>query len=86
MRRCYEELLSRNPDARGLVQTRFWIEPDGSVSQACIADATLNDEKAARCVLAEFSSITFAPARGYAVIVYPIRFDPNPLRPPRHPQ
>jgi hypothetical protein len=76
LQRCYTDLLSRNRDARGRIETRFVIAPDGTVSDACITDATLNDQMAANCVLRQFSSLQFGSANGYVTVVYPIRFSP----------
>jgi hypothetical protein len=78
MRHCYDELLSRNPNAQGRIQTRFVISPDGTVSDVCLSDFTLNDDATVRCVLSEFSRINFEPAAGYVAVVYPLAFEPGP--------
>jgi hypothetical protein len=73
---CYNALLARNRVARGLLQTRFIITPEGTVSNACVSVATLDDDVAAECMLDAFSRLNFGPAKGSVVVVYPIRFEP----------
>ena len=82
LRSCYEALLKTNNEARGKVQTRFTIAPDGLVTTRCIdRETTVDDQGLAECVLAEFSAMKFASNEDdyvYTTVVYPIVFSPAP--------
>ena len=78
MRGCYDTLLARMPGAQGLVHTFFEIAEDGSVSYACIDEATLDDNEMAECILRTFRGIEFGPSPGSVTVVYPLRFAPEP--------
>ena len=75
-RECYETGLGRNPELRGLVKVRFVIGPNGRVTQAWIAEATLPDCDVAHCVRDAFKRIEFpGPDGGTVTVVYPIMLE-----------
>ena len=66
-------------EARGTLQMRFTIDPEGAVTTHCIDPVTtIDDEGLGECVLARFSELKFAPDDGYTIVVYPIVFAPGP--------
>jgi hypothetical protein len=74
---CYRRALSHDPKAAGRVETRLVIDPDGSVSSACIQKTTLNDGDAVACMLDEFRAIRFGPGKGSMTVVYPLSYSPG---------
>lgn len=83
-RKCYEELLARQPDAGGRLEMEFTIAGDdkigGIVEEAGIAKtSSLKDEKMATCVRESLLTLSFPPPAhdGVVTVVYPIIFGPE---------
>lgn len=88
VRDCYEEVLSRQPDAGGQVDMWFKIVADDKLGGLVEEDeehdggmigGTLSDEKMQTCVRESLLTVTFPPpAHGGVVTVgYPIVFAPG---------
>ncbi len=76
-RRCYESALARDPKMEGRLDVRFEITAEGKVMRARIAENTLPDCDAARCVRDNFRSLLFPkPQGGIVTVTYPIMFSP----------
>ncbi len=78
-RRCYEAGLQKNPNLEGRVRTKFIISESGSVELVADGGSELPDPDVVQCVVGEFGTLRFGPARrGKVTVVYPIRFNPHP--------
>ncbi|HWB81929.1 MAG TPA: AgmX/PglI C-terminal domain-containing protein [Nannocystaceae bacterium] len=81
-RRCYEELLRRDPIAEGRVTLRFGIVADGDCGrvdrcEVVDADSDLPDPRFRGCVVDAMKAVIFAaPRSGRVEVVYPILFRP----------
>ena len=80
-RKCYEELLARQPDAGGKLEMEFTIVADdelgGMVEDAGIADGSaLGDEKMDTCIRESLTTLAFPPpAHGGVVSIHaPLTF------------
>ena len=83
-KKCYEELLTRQPDAGGRIMMTFKIVGDdklgGIVEDAAVeADGGVADEKMSTCVRESLSTLAFRPPADDDVvtIVYPVVFNPK---------
>lgn len=77
-RKCYESALARNPNAEGLLSVRFVINAEGRVTLPRIAENTIPDCDAVRCVRDNFLPLVFPkPQGGIVTVVYPIMFSPG---------
>src|SRR5262245_21532824 len=65
---CFDQARKRDPKAAGSVETRFVIEPSGSVSSACIHKTTLHDGETLECLLDQFRALHFGPSKGTATV------------------
>jgi len=74
---CYRKALEHDPKAAGRVETRFVIDPDGSVSSPCIHKTTLEDGEAVECMLDQFRALRFGPAKGAMTVIYPLSYNPG---------
>ncbi len=77
IRACYEGLLKRDPNSKGLVATEFVIGQDGHPewADARSAGTTVVDEAMLDCVERVFACITYpAPEQGRVFVRYPIDF------------
>jgi hypothetical protein len=88
-RACYEELLSRQPDAGGRVEMSFSIVADehlGGIVDDVATDGGLpdaiRDERMDTCMRESLSTLAFRPPPqgGTVTIVYPIVFSPREER------
>lgn len=77
LRVCYEEVLGRDPEARGQMQTRFVIDKHGAVTSACLERADIDDHDGGECLLEEFRELRFPTAASDLTVIYPIRFVPD---------
>jgi hypothetical protein len=76
--KCYESALARDPQMEGRVTVRFVINAEGRVTLPQIAENSLPDCGAARCVRDNFPALVFPkPEGGIITVVYPIRFAPG---------
>jgi hypothetical protein len=71
---CYRELLARNPDAFGSLDVRLLIAPTGAVTDACVVEATLDDEPTSVCILYALERRRFTAVKGYELVRVPLRF------------
>ena len=76
LRYCYERALVSDPTLAGTVRVRFVIGPDGSVTEAAVADSTLGKPDVEECVLRAIRQVTFRPPEGggTVVVTYPFLF------------
>jgi TonB family protein len=75
---CYERELQSKPELAGKVSVRFVIDANGAVSEAAVAESTLEDANVEACVLAAIRHWKFpAPSGGgTAVVTHPWYFKP----------
>jgi TonB family protein len=73
IRYCYEVALNRSPSLAGKLGVSFTIDATGGVSDAAVAQSTLNDETVEQCVLARIRRWKFPEPKGggTCVINYP---------------
>ena len=78
-RTCYQELLKRQPDARGKMIVGLTIGVDGRVRTAQVADSTINDGLMRGCLTSKLKSMKFPNPRGEepVKVQYPFTFAPN---------
>lgn len=78
-RTCYEKGLTKNDKLEGMVQVRFVIERDGTVSHVSAGDgSTLPEPEVRSCVLHAFEEIHFPnPEGGVVTVIYPIMLAPG---------
>lgn len=48
---CYKQLLRRQPEAKGKIEIRFAVNPDGRVVRAEIVQSTIDDSEMQQCIL-----------------------------------
>jgi hypothetical protein len=76
-RACYETALAREPALKGGVTVSFQITTSGSVSDAHIANTSLNNGRVESCLLRVFGRLKF-PASDHATNVpWPLIFNPT---------
>ena len=61
LRRCYERSLKTNPVLEGKLQIALTIAPDGRVSDAHVAQTTLDDGELPACILGVIRKLRFGP-------------------------
>jgi hypothetical protein len=86
LKTCYADLSLRVAEASGTMEAEVTLAPDGTVTDACITEATtLNDHAMAQCVLAELRAMRFSPPGKPATALLPLEFrptaEPVPYRP-----
>ncbi len=69
LRRCYESLRERDPNARGTLVGALVIIASGSVASARLSGGTLTDESFGRCAGDLFRSLSFPKSEGGSVKV-----------------
>lgn len=75
MRKCYEAVLVRDPNATGKTSTRFVIGRDGKVAEARTTVSGNLPPEVGACVEMAFRGLTFqAPEGGIVTVTYPIVF------------
>lgn len=75
LQHCYERQLQTNPDLSGHVTANWRIELDGSVSNATIAESTLNHRQAEGCMVRQLEQMRFdEPDGGMCDIDFPFVF------------
>jgi hypothetical protein len=74
--RCYEEARERNPSLQGLVEVRFLINTDGTVSQAMVAETDL-PSPVTDCVLSVFYDLQLPEQKEPVIAQYPMFFNPG---------
>ena len=72
IRRCYTDLLSRDPKARGKVRLGFAIEPDGKVGKVRIEQQTVKLDK--MCLTKALKQGRFAKPKGTTEVSVPFIF------------
>lgn len=73
---CYAEELARDASAKGSLEVRFTVQPDGTVGQAAVAHTTFASAPVSACVLEVFGGMRFPKHSdpGVQVVSYPIVF------------
>jgi outer membrane biosynthesis protein TonB len=75
---CYEAELQKTPNLSGKVAAMFVIGPDGSVSEANVAETSLNNTSAENCMMARIKRWKFPEPVGGGVVTvtFPWIFNP----------
>ena len=75
---CYETQLNQKPDLAGKVQVNWTIDPSGSVSEAQVTDASLEDPAVQNCMLQRIRRWKFPEPVGGGVVsvTFPWHFKP----------
>ncbi|MFO0590076.1 MAG: AgmX/PglI C-terminal domain-containing protein [Polyangiaceae bacterium] len=83
-RACYEPSLTKTPDLKGGVTTRFLIGANGGVKSAQILGTDLPQD-IGTCVVRVFGSLTFPepPDARPVTVTYPLTFTPNKAQGPK---
>jgi hypothetical protein len=69
LRYCHEKGLVDDPRLQGDVEFEFTISAEGNVTQAKIADSTLESEGVEKCLLVKLKSSTFPSSQGGGIAV-----------------
>ncbi|APR88651.1 hypothetical protein A7982_14000 [Minicystis rosea] len=78
LRKCYEHVLARDPNATGKAATRFVIDRSGAVPEAHTTLSGNLPPDISACVETAFRGFTFeAPSGGIVTVTYPIVFSPG---------
>lgn len=64
VRRCYEQVLVKQPSAEGRFTVHFTIGPDGSVIEADVVEDTIKNEQMASCIIHSVKTWKFPEPRG----------------------
>lgn len=80
---CYSAALARDAKTQGRIVSKFTIEEDGSVKQACDNGSTVGDPVLVECVLkvmttVEFDAYSIGDPCPAVTLMYPIQFSPEP--------
>ncbi|HEX4925798.1 MAG TPA: AgmX/PglI C-terminal domain-containing protein [Bdellovibrionales bacterium] len=76
LNRCYAQLLSKSPQAKGEVHLTFTIQPNGSVTALRVLKSTLDDADLQKCVISVVERAQFRGFRAEPIVVnYPIYFE-----------
>jgi len=62
LRRCYRDMLKKDPSHYGTMTVRFVVQADGSARDAVVDFSTLPSPALEACVLEVFNRVTFPPA------------------------
>ncbi len=77
IKKCYESSAAGRKSLGGKVVVRFVISDEGTVSEAAVKEATLDDKGLETCVVAAVKTWRFPkPKHGPAAINFPFRFGP----------
>ncbi len=78
VRFCYEQELTRRPDARGRVAVRFMISPTGAVQSAVATSDSLKSAALRGCIAGAVKRWIFpAPENsGFVIVTYPFVLEP----------
>ncbi|MFL5319527.1 MAG: AgmX/PglI C-terminal domain-containing protein [Myxococcaceae bacterium] len=68
IRYCYETALQHSPELAGKVAVLFTIDPAGDISDADLAETTLNNESAEQCMLSKIRRWKFPAPEGGGVV------------------
>ena len=73
---CYEKMLVKNPSLEGKVVLKFVISADGTVSDASVAETTIDSPKLKDCMLRVARRMVFPQPKGGGIVVvkYPFLF------------
>jgi hypothetical protein len=79
IRRCYEERLVKDPDLAGIVEMKFMVAKDGSVSSAMVKRSSLRDSEVEECLVDRLLYLRFTPRNGGGIVgvSYPFVFQPE---------
>jgi hypothetical protein len=82
MKRCYEDVLQREPDERGRVVLHWILGADGQAEVVRVEEATVHDERLPYCLahrILELRFPPFDPDDGPAEISFPFAFTSKSL-------
>jgi TonB family protein len=73
---CYEKMLVKNPSLEGKVVLKFVISADGTVSDASVAETTIDSPELKDCMLRVAQRMVFPQPKGGGIVVvkYPFLF------------
>ena len=75
IRHCFERELQTNPTLSGQITANWRVQLDGSVSNATIAESTMNDRRVEGCIVRVIERLRFEqPDGGICIIQYPFVF------------
>lgn len=77
LRACYEKLLGRAPEARGVLAVRFVISKDGRVHEARVQNDAFGDAPFRACIETEFRALQYPATPDRITVTYPLRFVPE---------
>ncbi|MGC4114157.1 MAG: TonB family protein [Myxococcales bacterium] len=69
IRYCYEVELNKEPNLAGKITASFTIDPTGAVSDASVAQSTLNNNNVEQCVMTRIRRWKFPEPKGGGVCV-----------------
>ncbi len=76
---CYSQELNRNPNLAGKVAVKFTISPKGYVTQASVAQTTLNNAAVENCITQKIRTWKFPEPKGGGIVIvnYPFILNPS---------
>ena len=81
VRYCYNQVLARDPNAKGRVSIKFQIDTKGKVVAAIVNESTMKDSSAGTCIATAVLRWTFpappAGSTGLVTIIYPFVLEPG---------
>jgi hypothetical protein len=75
---CYSQELNRNPNLAGKVAVKFTISPKGYVTQASVAQTTLNNAAVENCITQKVRTWKFPEPKGGGIVIVNYPFILNP--------
>jgi hypothetical protein len=78
LRRCYDKVLVRDPNAKGRITIALEIDGKGKVPAATVQESTMKDPTAGDCIAAAVAGWKFPkPRTGTVKVVYPFVLEPG---------
>jgi hypothetical protein len=78
VRRCYDKVLDRDPNAKGRVEIAFEIDGKGKVPAATVHESTMKDPAGGECIAAAVAGWKFPkPRTGTVKVVYAFVLEPG---------
>tara|TARA_B100000029_G_C17261548_1_gene846490 strand:- start:81 stop:467 length:387 start_codon:yes stop_codon:yes gene_type:complete len=79
IRRCYEQLLQRSPNAKGEITVKFIVTKEGRVASASIKESSIKDSRMKSCITGKIRRWKFPKPIGNkpSIISYPFTFNPR---------
>jgi hypothetical protein len=74
---CYGNAVKRQPDARGRLNVKLTVDPDGKVSPTADSGSTVTDTALINCVLGTYKKLRFPKAKSKDTAVHAVFFGPD---------